>query len=285
MPETQEFKNKTIIVVGGGRGIGRAIAVGCAAQGANVVGAARSENELAETKRLIESAGGKCEVVRCDITREADVLALFDHAESMYSSIDGMVCAAGIYGAIGKFEDISMDEWLKAIDINLVGTARCVHRVIQTMKKQRRGKIVLFSGGGQAAMPRFSSYVTSKGAIWRLIETLGAEFASYGVFLNGIAPGVVNTGFLEDLLKAGPDKVGEAFYNVSVEQKTKGMNSPQKAVDLTLFLLSERCTGLHGRVLSAQYDPWLNISDFEKLSQSDVYQYRRVVYPDGRTKY
>lgn len=200
---------------------------------------------------------------------------------SEFGSIYGLVCAAAIYGTIGKFKDVSFEEWEKALTINTNGTARSIHAALPYMKKDSR--IILFSGGGQGSISNFSAYTTSKGAIWRLTETLGEELAKDGIYLNAIAPGLVNTQFLEDLLAAGPEKVGKELYEKSLSQKKNGGQGPEKAASLTLYLLSEKSRGLAGKTISAIWDP---ISEFstEDLMKDEIYTFRRIVDHSGNTR-
>jgi NAD(P)-dependent dehydrogenase (short-subunit alcohol dehydrogenase family) len=126
-------------------------------------------------------------------------------------------------------------------------------------------------------MANFSSYVTSKGGIWRLTETLGHELAPENIFINALAPGAVNTKLLDELLAAGPEKVGKGVFEKSVQQKENGGESPEKAAKLVHYLMSEKSKGLYGKILSAVWDDFENFTDLEKLSKSDIYCVRRVV--------
>jgi len=283
-----KLKDRVILIFGGGRGLGRTVALFCAREGARVAVAARSEEDLKETADFVRSqVGGEARVmsVRCDVTLEQEVKDAIAKTEKKFGPIFGLVCAAGIYGSIGPFEETPIDEWIKAIDVNLIGTVRCIQAALHGMKKRHDGRILLFSGGGQGAMPRFSSYVASKGAIGRLTETLGAEFAPHGIYLNAIVPGPVNTRFLDDLLAAGPEKVGVERYEASIEQKQQGGKPPEKAGELAVFLLSTQSIGLYGKTISANYDRYWEIEDPESVSKSDVFAMRRVVSADGATRY
>jgi NAD(P)-dependent dehydrogenase (short-subunit alcohol dehydrogenase family) len=279
-----ELRNKVVVITGGGRGIGRALAVGCAEMGATVVVAARSLNELSETATAIEKGRqGKCVPMRCDVALPDDVRQLFTFTEKEVGPVFGLICAAGIYGPIGSFEETNFEQWQRTIEINLVGTARCVHFALQSMKPRRKGSIILFSGGGQGPMPNFSGYVTSKGGIWRLTETLGRELLSHNIAVNAVAPGAVNTRLLEDLLEAGPEKAGEAVYRKALEQKQTGGAPPEKAVKLVQYLLSEKSRGLSGKILSALWDPFETLDPIQ-VTESDLYTMRRVTSPDGGTR-
>ena len=113
---------------------------------------------------------------------------------------------------------------------------------------------------------------------------MGAELATKKIFVNAIAPGAVNTKLLDDLLTAGPEKVGKEFFEKSLAQKEQGGTSPEKAAELALYLLSEKSKGLYGKTLSAVWDPYQDFKDLEKMSTTDIYQVRRVVEADGSTR-
>lgn len=282
---SKSLAGKLVVVTGGGRGIGQAIALGCAREGARIIITARSSAELKETAEHIrEHTGTTCIPVTCDVSNPKDTQLLQDAIRSAGGELYGLICAAGVYGSIGSFAETPFEEWTKAIEVNLIGTARTIHGCLPYLRKSTHGRVVLFSGGGQAAMPHFSAYTTSKGGIWRLTETLGAELAEQGIFLNSIAPGAINTRLLDDLLEAGPEKTGAVFYQKSLEQKKKGGESPEKAVNLCLYLLSEKSKGLYGKTISAVWDDYQNIQDPEALSHTDIYCMRRVVDARGGTR-
>ncbi len=273
--------NDVVLITGGGRGIGRAIAEACADAGYRVAIASRSRNELDETAAAIQAKGQICRAFACDVSSPDSVLNLVRSVEKELGTIYGLVCAAGIYGEIGPFWKIPIDVWESALDINLKGTARAVHAALPGMIQEKRGRVILFSGGGQGPLPSFSPYATSKGAIWRLTETLGAELAPLNVFTNAIAPGAVNTKFLEDLIAAGPEKVGHDAYQKALDQQQRGGQPPEKAAALCLYLLSERSHGLYGKILSAIWDDYENFAarfgDLNQMSRTDIFSVRRVV--------
>ncbi|MDR3607835.1 MAG: SDR family NAD(P)-dependent oxidoreductase [Oligoflexia bacterium] len=280
-----KLQNQIILITGGGRGIGKTIGLACAREGAKVVLAARSKAQVEQAAADIsKETGARVLGLACDVSNGAQIEALFSRIENELGTVTGLVCAAGIYGPIGPFETNSIEEWVHAVDVNLLGTARTVHRAISGMKARKGGHIVLFSGGGVAAFPNFSSYVTGKGGIWRFTETLGAELAPHGINVNCIAPGAVNTQFLEELLAAGPERVGKDFYEKSLRQKEEGGASPEKAAALAVYLLSDESTGLYGKNLSALWDDYRNIRDKAATSRSDLYTMRRVVTPEGGTR-
>ncbi len=205
-----KLKDKVILITAGSRGIGKAIARQCVIEGARVAVSARNEAELQKSVRELKAEGdSKIMPVRCDVSDDGSVERMVELTERELGPINGLVCSAGIYGPIGSLDMIKLSEWFEAINVNLFGVVRCIHQVVPYMKKRKSGSIVLLSGGGQGALVNFSSYVASKGGIWRLTETLAKELGSHGIRVNAIAPGAVNTKFLEDILNAGPDRAGE----------------------------------------------------------------------------
>lgn len=277
------LKNRVVLVTGGGRGIGRTIAMVCAEQGAHLGLMARTEGEVREVaeeirKRFPEARAEFTTTNVADATETAGAIRLLE--QKLGGTAYGLVAAAGVYGPIGPLEQTSPEEWRQALEINVMGVFNSVHAVVSGMKKRGEGRIVLFSGGGQGAMPHFSSYVCSKGAIWRMTETFGAELAPHGIYVNAIAPGAVNTRFLDDLLKAGEEKVGKEFYQKSLKQRDEGGAPPEKAARLALYLLSDRSRGLQGKILSAlwdQYEEFGGKDELEALSRSEIYTMKRVV--------
>jgi NAD(P)-dependent dehydrogenase (short-subunit alcohol dehydrogenase family) len=281
-----DLSNRHVIVTGGSRGIGLSIALACKKAGANVTVLARSEKDLAlaeaELKKVRPEA--KCLAIRADVTDDKELTNAFQKSAEAFGPLYGLICASGVYGAIGPFSSVNFEDWEKTISINLTGTARTIHRALKHMTKPEGARIIVFSGGGQGPMPNFSDYVTSKGAIWRLTETLGAELAPKKIYLNAIAPGAVNTRLLDELIDAGPDRVGKEYYEKSLQQRETGGQSPDKAAELTLYFLSEKSAGLYGKTLSAVWDRYQEFENLEQISKSDLFCYRRVVDAKGNTR-
>ena len=118
--------------------------------------------------------------------------------------IDILVNNAGIYGPKGAIEDVDWDEWMQAININLLGSVLACREVLPHFKQQRFGKIIQISGGGATTpMPFISAYAASKAAIIRFIEGLAGEVKDFGIDVNAIAPGALNTRLLEEILSSG----------------------------------------------------------------------------------
>lgn len=275
---------KLIFVTGAGRGIGQAIALRLVKEEFVIAGCSRTLSQLEETKSL---SGNKVRISPVDVTDENSVALWIDH-EIRETGAEpwGLVSAAGVYGPIGLFTDNSWEEWKDAVEINLFGTAlitRLFAKKLMTLKKP--GRIVLLSGGGATQpQPRFSSYAASKAAVVRLGETLAHELKPFHITVNSIAPGAVLTKLTEDLIKAGPEKAGKDAYEKALKQREGASAPPEKAAELTAYLLSEKTASITGRLLSAIWDPWATLHETaQHLDKTDIYTLRRIV-PEDREK-
>ena len=120
---------------------------------------------------------------------------------------------AGVYGPKGPIEDVAWDEWEHAIRVNLLGSVLCCRALVPHFRANGYGKIIQLSGGGATSpLPRLSAYAASKAAVVRFAETLAEEVRGTGIDVNAIAPGALNTRLLDEVLEAGPERVGDAFY-------------------------------------------------------------------------
>jgi NAD(P)-dependent dehydrogenase (short-subunit alcohol dehydrogenase family) len=275
------------LITGGSQGLGKTIARQFLAEGANVMLCARSEKELAATRAELagEFSAQKVLARTCDVSNEKQVRELVAHALQELGSVRVLVLNAGIYGPMGPTESVSLDEWRRAIDINLFGVLLPCRELIPHFKKMGGGKIVVLSGGGATnPLPNISSYAASKAAVVRLMETLAEELRSHHVDVNAIAPGALATRLVDEVLAAGPDKVGKAFFEKNRQWKDKGATPLELGASLAVYLASAESDGITGKLLSAQWDPWKTLQTHrEELAGSDIYCLRRIV-PEDRGK-
>ena len=273
-----DFKNKNIIITGGSRGIGFAVARAFLHAGGNVCIVARDKKEAARAKKELEKIRSSVCAVMCDVSEEEQVKKIVRHTRRVFKGkIDVLVNAAGIYGPKGRLEDNDMNLWEKTFSVNIVGTAHACRAVIPFMRVKKYGRIITFSGGGEGAFPYFTAYSASKGAIVRFTESLAAELAPDNITVNAVAPGAVNTKLLEEALAAGPKKVGADFYKRSREQKIGGGVPPEKVAELILFLASKQSGYLSGKLFSAVHDKWKEFHlHKKKIAFSDMFNFRRI---------
>ena len=189
-----------------------------------------------------------------------------------------LVNAAGVHGPIGPTWEVDVDDWIKAIQINLIGTFLCCHSVLPHMIQRRKGKIINFSGGGATSpLPRFMAYGVSKTAVVRFTETIAEEVKEFNVHVNSIAPGAVDTKLQDDVIAAG-DLAGESHDRIREMRETgKGGVPRELAAELVAFLAAEK-KGLTGKLIAAPYDGWENWDDakIDELMSEQWFTLRRM---------
>jgi NAD(P)-dependent dehydrogenase (short-subunit alcohol dehydrogenase family) len=168
------------------------------------------------------------------------------------------------------------------MEINVYGSVLPSRALVPHFKQHRYGKIVQLSGGGATnPLPNISAYAASKAAIVRFAESLALEVKPFGIDVNTIAPGALNTRMLDEVLAAGPDAVGRDFYDRMVTTKNQGGTPLERGAALAVYLGSAASDGITGRLLSAVWDPWEQLASRRAdLDASDVYTLRRIVPKD-----
>ncbi|HOV80016.1 MAG TPA: SDR family oxidoreductase [Bacillota bacterium] len=283
-----KLSGRNAIITGASRGFGRALALKFIAEGASVVMCARSSRDLERTAGealAMAGPGQRVVSVRADVSKTGDVENLIETALRELSRIDVLVNNAGIYGPKGPLEEMSWRDWVDAVEINLLGTVYACRSLLPHFKKNGYGKIINLSGGGATApLPGISAYAASKAAVVRFTETLAEECRGSGIDINAVAPGALNTRLLDEILEAGPEKVGRAFYEKCIRQRQTGGTPLSRGTELIAFLASAESDGITGRLISAVWDNWETLpSRRTELESSDIYTLRRIV-PEDRGK-
>ncbi len=272
------LKNRVAIITGAGRGIGRAIALTFAHEGANLILAARSERELAEVAKACKEVGGSSLPVTTDVSKLDQVQRLITTAIDKAGHVDILINAAGIYGPIGPTVNINIAEWIQAAEVNLFGPLYLCRALLAHFIDRKQGKIILLGGGGATApLPNFSSYAATKAGVARLADTLAEELKPFNIQVNVIAPGLVDTRLQDEVLAAGI-RAGGLFDKIKQARETGvGAISPEIAASLAVFLASEKSGKLTGKLISAPYDPWREwVGKDEKLNATPLYTIRRL---------
>jgi NAD(P)-dependent dehydrogenase (short-subunit alcohol dehydrogenase family) len=283
-----KLQNLVTVVTGASQGLGRAIAEGFVKEGAHVVICARDSKLLAAAhSRLIELATPGQRILACpgDVSSQGEMEELFQRTEHELGLVDVLVNNAGVYGPKGPSESVDLEEWRRALEINLLGTFIPTRLAIAQMKRKPGGKIINLSGGGATnPLPRLSAYAAAKAAVVRLTETLAEELREHSIMVNAIAPGALNTRLLDEVLEAGPNLVGTAFYRKALKQRETGGAPLEKGVALCIYLASSASDGITGKLISALWDQWAKLGEFRsELEKSDIYTLRRIV-PEDRGK-
>jgi NAD(P)-dependent dehydrogenase (short-subunit alcohol dehydrogenase family) len=277
------LKGLNALITGGSQGLGKVIAEHFLREGANVALCARSEKELLATRDDL-ARHFPAQIVcakTCDVSDESQVDQLVAFALGKLGSLQALVSNAGIYGPMGATEAVDLAAWKRAMDINVLGFLLPCRAVIPHFKKNGRGKIVVLSGGGATnPLPNISAYAASKAAVVRLAETLAEELRPFRVDVNAIAPGALATRMVDEVLAAGPEKVGAAFFAKNKQWKEKGATPPEFGARLAVYLASPKSDGLTGKLISAQWDPWEKLHEHRPDLDGDIYTLRRIVPKD-----
>jgi NAD(P)-dependent dehydrogenase (short-subunit alcohol dehydrogenase family) len=222
--------------------------------------------------------------VPADISRAADVARLVDAALARFGRLDILVNNAGVAGPSGAVETVAWDEWVRTVEINLLGAVLLSRAVLPHLKRAGRGKIIQLSGGGATRpLPMRSAYATSKAAVVRFIETLAEETRPYRIDVNAIAPGALNTRMLDELITAGPQRLGRELYERCLQQKRDGGVPLSRGAELAVFLGSDLSDGITGKLLTAVWEPWRALPQhLGDLNGTDVYTLRRIVPGERR---
>jgi NAD(P)-dependent dehydrogenase (short-subunit alcohol dehydrogenase family) len=282
---TKALEGRAALVTGGSHGLGLMIAEAFMTAGASVVITGRSADALETAERCLAERAGVGQRVLThsgDVSRPADVEKMVALGVAAFPQLDIVVNNAGIYGPKGPIELVDWAEWVRAIEINLLGSVLVARAVLPHLKRRGYGKLIQLSGGGATApLPNLSAYAASKAAIVRFMETLAEEVRPDRIDVNAIAPGALNTRLLDEVIAAGPERVGAAFYARALEQQASGGTPLEHGANLAVYLASTRSDGITGRLISAVWDPWATLEQHaDVLAGSDVYTLRRIVPAD-----
>jgi 3-oxoacyl-[acyl-carrier protein] reductase len=189
-----DLVGRVAIVTGASRGIGRAVAERLAQSGVGVVvNYLRDERAAEEVKATVESFGVKALIYKADVARAEEARALVEKALDYFGRVDFLVCNAGVWEG-APFEELGEALWDRAIDVNLKGTWAVCRAAIPTMRRKGFGRIVIVSStAGQRGEAFYANYAASKGGQIALMKSLAAELGPYGINVNAVAPGWVET--------------------------------------------------------------------------------------------
>jgi|SRR5262245_2248808 len=282
-----KLAGRSAIITGASQGLGSAIAERFVVEGAAVALCSRTGDELDAYRRRLHQKHPSATIFAqvADIASTEQVDAFFEQARRQLGRIDILVNNAGVYGPMGSTDSVEWAAWVQAITINLVGTVYCARKAVSLFKPNGYGKIVNISGGGATSpLPGLSAYAASKAAVVRFTETLALEVRELGIDVNAVAPGALATRLTDDLISAGPQRVGASFHARMVKLKREGGTPLELGADLCVYLASANSDGLTGRLIAAQWDPWPFTEEMKReIAESDIYTLRRII-PKERGK-
>ncbi len=273
-----ELENRVAIITGAGRGIGQAIALAYAREGARLVLAARKISELEDTAAQVDKLGQSPLIVPTDVTDPDQVDRLVRSALESHPSVDILVNNAGIAGPLGPIQGNDVASWLETINVNLNGTFLCCRAVIPAMIRQGGGKIINLAGAGAiSAWANMSAYCSSKVAVVRLTEVLAVELKDYEITVNALGPGSVHTRMWDEMTVAAGEVGATAIHETGLRVTSGGGAPIDDCAELAVFLAGDASRELSGRLISAVTDDFRSLApEIPAIMASDAYTLRRV---------
>jgi NAD(P)-dependent dehydrogenase (short-subunit alcohol dehydrogenase family) len=223
------------VVTGGGRGIGRAVCLAFAREGARVAIAARTGGEIEQVASEIRGLGGTALAIATDVADQHSVTSMVDATLGAFGRIDILVNNAAINHAPRPVVELDPGEWEAVLAVNLTGTFLCSRAVLRTMIEQGRGKVINISSvGGRRGGAGRSAYRASKAAVLSFTESLSAEVRQLGINVNAICPGGVETRMLREIFP---------------ERDPATMLTPEDLAAVATFLASDDARAMHGAIV------------------------------------
>lgn len=250
-----KFSGKTVVVTGAASGIGNAIAMGYAKEGANVVFMdlnVESVNECVELAN--KSYNTNCMACKVDVSNSESVKQAFESVEKTYGKLDVLVNCAGISIIVPMLE-CTEEIWDKTLDINLKGTFLCMQNAIRIMEKQKSGSIICMSSqSGKVGASQYQAYCASKFGVIGLVQSAALEFAKSGIRVNAVCPGVIRTPMWDKQMGAYAKKRNIKPEEVMPYFESKipmgRIGTTQEVVNATFFLSSEEAAYLTGQSIN-----------------------------------
>lgn len=240
------LNNKTAIVTGARKGIGRAIAMALAKEGANVVVSDISKDDCQKVVAEIESRGGKGLALKCDVSSRVEVEAMVKKTVAEFGRVDVLVNNAGIIN-FKPFLQLTDKDWDSTLNVNLKGQFLCAQTAAREMVKNKWGRIIniasISCGGCGIAFPLIAHYTSSKGGVVALTEALALELTPQGINVNAICPGAIDTDMAKGVKESG--QLAQVLARIP-----KGrLGQPEDIANLAVFLASDESDYISGTAI------------------------------------
>ncbi|WP_213996821.1 SDR family NAD(P)-dependent oxidoreductase [Tepidanaerobacter syntrophicus] len=249
------LENKVAIVTGGSRGIGKAISLGLAEAGADVVPVSRTKAAVDEVCNLIENLGRRTLSITTDVSDESSVKFMIEKVIKTFDKIDILINGAGISPILKSAEKTSLEEWNQIINTNLTGVFICSNEVGKIMiDKNVSGTIInIASVGGKVGLLRQAAYCAAKGGVIQLTKVLALDWVKYGIRVNAIAPGYVKTDLTAGVMNS------EKIYNDLISKTPMSrFGEPEEITGTAIYLASDEASYVTGEVITVDggYTVW-----------------------------
>lgn len=241
--------DRTAVITGAGSGIGRASALRFAREGARVIVATLHEPEGASVVRAIEADGGTASLVRCDVSRRTDVERAIDACVERYGRLDILFCNAGV-ASPRLLTETTDEEIERVLGVNVVALMYAARHAIPIMLAQRSGGCILFTASktGLVAQTDSPVYCASKGAAVMLAKALALDYATKGIRVNALCPGIIDTPMLHEFANTRPDP-DAAWRGYEAAQPMGRLGTAEECADAALWLVSDEASFVTGVAL------------------------------------
>jgi short-subunit dehydrogenase len=250
------YQGKTVLITGASSGIGEALALELARQGANLALLARRTDRLAAVAAACEKKGARAISVECDVTMDGDLEKAAQKAREAFGRIDVVIANAG-FGVAGNFTKLKLEDYRRQFETNVFGLLRTVYATVDDLKKSHGNLVLLGSVAGHVALPGNSAYSMSKFAVRALAEALRDEFIPMGVWVTLVSPGFVES----EIRKV--DNVGELHAKardpIPAWIRVPADKAAREILAATARGKAERIITGHGKVIVAinRFAPWI----------------------------
>ena len=241
------LKGKSAVVTGAGSGIGRAIAIALAKQGAHVDVLEINDKASIETVNLIRSEGGQAELISCNVTDHDQVQSVFEHIGNSHNGLDCLINNAGI-AHVGNIMNTSEAEFDRVLDVNLKGVFNCLKGGVRQMLNSGGGSIInIASTVATMAINDRLAYSTSKGGVLAMTYSVAKDHLKDNIRCNAIQPGRIHTPFVDGFIEKNyPDNKDEMFRKLSEYQPVGRMGKPEEVAAMAVFLCSDEASFITG---------------------------------------
>jgi 3-hydroxybutyrate dehydrogenase len=246
--------NKVVLITGATGGIGQSLAQEFARAGARVVVSARSEDKVQALAQRLQSGGGQALPLRCDVAKRAEVQALDAAIAERFGPLQILINNAGIAPAV-SFVQMADHVWDDVLQVNLTGTYNCCKTFLPGMLQSGWGRIInIASTTAKVAYSHVSAYTTSKHGVLGLTRSLALETAKWGVTVNAICPGYVDTELTRENARRMAEKTGKKIDDIlrlfAESSPQKRLIAPEEVAALALLLASEKTGGITGQAIN-----------------------------------